>query len=87
MNNATLAMDSPSQGLLLLAPGKKAVRPVSSPHQLPFRSKWEAPTLPPVSRHVPIVAWQQDSWTKKILAGKVRPSAPEKVRVLRLKKS
>lgn len=87
MNDATMATDSPPQGLLLLAPVNKSGRPASSQHRLPFRSKWEAPVLTPVSRRTPIVAWHTDSWTKKILVGRARPRTAEKVRILRLKRS
>lgn len=87
MNSAILAVNSPSQVSLLLAGGRKTARPASSPNRLPLKSTWEAPHLVPLRRRVPIMAWQQDAWTKKILAGRVPPGAAEKVRVLRLKRS
>lgn len=87
MNSATLAVDSASEALLLLAGSRKTARPVSSLNRLPFKSAWEAPHPVQLRRRVAIVAWHSDSWTKEILVGRVRPGSAERVRSLRLKKS
>jgi hypothetical protein len=85
MNSALGAADWSSQVLLLLAGGERTARPASSPNRL-FKTT-DKPAIVPLRRRVPIVAWQVESWTRKILVGRVRPGAAEKVRVLRLKRS
>ena len=70
MSYNAISVRSAGLSLVLLSPGREAVRTPAS-YKLPCRSGSGRPPTRPVRHRLPISRWEAQSWTKKIVKGRV----------------